>query len=277
MNSNPLKNQINWSVPRGPFRGLIITYNEDINLMEFQKIYNEITFQNQNFCFSHNDKHKHIIYYKYPYVVASIIEKYKTCKSFKMEIYQDNLTKFLCPDILFLKKLKMTAYLHHSIQQLEGQIIQEKKENVLIRFNSFHLAAIAQENLRITYNVKFAYKSEVPTIKNGKDQDQDQDQKKKDKKQIKKDIKDILDKFDSSQMQEVTRDVGEQELHIDVNKLLKKYKKYVEPQQKKKVTWNQTSSHKGSTKKCNEDCESVTSDTSISHYVTLLKEFQEDI
>lgn len=59
---------------RGPFRGILITFPENPDFKEFHKIYPSLTFEHPNFYCSKSDKHKYIIYYKYTYDIAILID-----------------------------------------------------------------------------------------------------------------------------------------------------------------------------------------------------------
>lgn len=145
---------------RGPFKGLIITFPRNYNFTDFNKLYPSLTFEHPNFYFSKFDKHKCIIYYKYSYDVATVLSKYENEKKWNFSIYYDELTKTLQPNVLYIIS-KNPKKLSTKIEQLNGSIIYKTSISHLIKFEDFKMAAIAHEELRKEFSVKFAYKSEV--------------------------------------------------------------------------------------------------------------------
>lgn len=143
---------------RGPFRGLIITFSKQTNFKEFYDIYPSISFEHPNFYFCKYDKFKCIVYYKYPYDVATLISKYETV--FKCSIYYDELTKTLQHDVLYVVTTNTNKLLEKT-KQLNGNILYKTQIGFQIKFEDFKMTAIAHEELRKEFSVKFAYKSEV--------------------------------------------------------------------------------------------------------------------
>lgn len=70
------------------------------------------------------------------------------------------MTRTLQTDTLYLTTNNIKLLLH-KIQQLKGRIIYRSKMGFQIKFENFKIAAIAHEELRKQYSVKFAYKSEI--------------------------------------------------------------------------------------------------------------------
>lgn len=77
-----------------------------------------------------------------------------------MSLYIDNLSKTLRPDILFILSDK-NPRVASIIQQLDGEVILSTKKGIQVQFKSFKQAAIAYEELRRDYVIKFAYKSVI--------------------------------------------------------------------------------------------------------------------
>lgn len=145
---------------KGPFRGLIINFERNTNFEEFKEVFAEITFQHPNHYFSEIDKRKAIIYYKNPYDVATTIDKYQNNGNFQISIFYDRFSRTLRPDVLYITaelKTNLTA----QINQLHGEIINKTRVGVQVQFDTFKAAAIAMEELRRKFSVKFAYKTDV--------------------------------------------------------------------------------------------------------------------
>lgn len=128
----------------GPFRGLIILF--------------ENTFQHPNHYYSEVEKRKVVIYYKNPYDVATIIEKHEHNTNFKISILNDKYSSTLSPDILYITS-KPNAKLIRQINQLNGRIIEKTRIGVLVQFQNFKSAAIAMEEMRRDFKIRFAYKT----------------------------------------------------------------------------------------------------------------------
>lgn len=186
---SPAKRLADTPAIRGPFRGLIITFvNSDYN--EFREIYPLLTFEHPNFYFCKSDKRKCIIYYKYPYDVATLISKFHNSTELHFSIYYDELTKTLQPDVLYVVTRDINKLLA-KVEQLNGQIIYKTKIGFQIQFEDFKMTAIAHEELRREFSVKFAYKSEVNKYSNPvKITKQDEE-----KHQLKSDIKLLIQKY----------------------------------------------------------------------------------
>lgn len=145
----------------GPFRGLILEYYDSIDFLEFNEIYADLTFKHPNFYRSESDKFKTIIYYKYPYDIATLIDKYQHNSNFKISIYNDKLSRALRPDILYIET-KNYEQLGGTIKNLQGTIIHKQLAGIQVKFESFKQSAFAYEEIRKTHSVKFTYKSLVP-------------------------------------------------------------------------------------------------------------------
>lgn len=146
----------------GPFRGLFIRFESSMGLGDFQGIFAEITFKHPNYLYCEFDKHKCLVFYKHPYDVATIMDKYKDNRSFHMSIYIDKLSKTLRPDILYILSAK-TIKISNVLQQLNGQVIQQTNKSIQVQFDTFKQAGIAYEEMRKDYVIKFAYKSGIYT------------------------------------------------------------------------------------------------------------------
>lgn len=182
--------QANTPAIRGPFRALIISFLENNDFTEFKEIYPSLTFEHPNFHFCKSDKHKCIIYYKYPYDVATLISKYQNKVDLRFSIYYDELTKTLQPDVLYVVT-KNTDYLLAKVEQLDGEIMYKTRIGFHIKFADFKTAAIAHEELRREFSAKFAYKSKVLKYSNPqKITKQDEE-----KYQLKNDIKLLIKKY----------------------------------------------------------------------------------
>lgn len=144
----------------GPFRGVILTFNHNMNFDEYKYIHSEMTLKNPNYYRSESDKTKCIIYYKYPYEAATVLKRFEHNTNFKISLYFDKLSRSLRPDILYIQS-KTTYDLMRLIVSLQGKIIYEQNTGIQAKFGNFKLAAFAYEELRKTHNVKFTYKSMV--------------------------------------------------------------------------------------------------------------------
>lgn len=146
---------------KGPFRGVIISFHQDTNFNNFKDDYFEMTFNHNNFYRTWSDKQKTIIYYKNPYDAATIISKFESNKNYHISLYYDQLSKTLHPEVLYITGT-ISYTLLPTIKQLQGRIITETKKGIQVKFKNCKNAAIAQEEIRKEFKVKFAYKSEIP-------------------------------------------------------------------------------------------------------------------
>lgn len=149
----------------GPFRGLIIKFRRNTNFENFQNILFNITFKHPNFYKSSRDKRKCIIYYKNPYDVALLLEKYRDNhnQDFSIYLWLDEISTTLRPDILYIAG-KLSSELKNTLQQLQGSVITTNQAGIQVKFENFKQAAIAHEEIRKDKIVKFAYKSKVSYI-----------------------------------------------------------------------------------------------------------------
>lgn len=148
---------------RGPFRGVLISLYNQTSLQEFQETYLKLTLEHPNYSHSEGDKHKVIIYYKYSYDAANILEAYGSDKNFHISLYNDKLSRTLHPEVLYIECTN-TRHLHIILVNLGGDIINQTRKGTQVQFKSFKKASIAHEELRTQFNTKFAYKSEVPIL-----------------------------------------------------------------------------------------------------------------
>lgn len=142
---------------RGPFRGVIISFKQETNFTEVKEIFAELTFHNPNHYCSELDKCKAIIYFKNPYDVAMVIDKHQSNVNFDITIFNDKLTRTLRHDVLHIKS-RPTNKLLKFLEQLNGEFLYNTRISMLVKFENFKQAAIASEELRKLYVVKFAYK-----------------------------------------------------------------------------------------------------------------------
>lgn len=145
----------------GPFRGILVKFNGNINFDEFKETYAELTFLHPNFYRSENYKRRSIIYYRYPYDAATMIQKYLHNPNFEISIYYDDISKTLRPDILYIET-KEFSKLNNMIKALQGTIIYQQQSGVQIKFKTFKQTSIAYEEMRKHFSVKFTYKTLVP-------------------------------------------------------------------------------------------------------------------
>lgn len=146
----------------GPFRAVIVKLTENTNFIRFQETLTSMTFTHPNFYRSFNDKHKCVIYYKHPYDVATVIEKYNNNEDFCVSLFEDEISKNLSPNTLYLS-CGMKADLAKIIKHLNGIVIRQGKMSMQVQFPDFKTTTIAQEELGRDVKAKFAYKSEIPT------------------------------------------------------------------------------------------------------------------
>lgn len=92
-----------------------------------------------------------------------MLDKFKNNQDFDIFLYHDSLSNSLCPDILYLAGQE-TPTLLRILHQLQGEIIKKTRIGIQIKFETFKNAAIAYEEIRKDYTVKFAYKSQVPYL-----------------------------------------------------------------------------------------------------------------
>lgn len=189
-NPGPTKKSADVPAIRGPFRGLVITFPKDKNLKEFIEIYSSITFEHPNFYYSKSDKYKCIIYYKYPYDVATLVSKYGSTTNLDFSIYYDELTKTLQPNVLYVVTKNVNMLLA-KVEQLRGTIIYKSRIGFQIKFEDFKAAAIAHEELRKDFTAKFAYRSEVNKYSNPRKITKTDEEK----YQLKSDIKLLIQKY----------------------------------------------------------------------------------
>lgn len=145
----------------GPFRGLIITTSKQNDLEPLKTIINQLTFDHPNYLFSNNDKNKCIIYYRNPYDVAAILDKYTTNDNYTIALYRDEISRSLHPRVLYITPTK-NAGITQLIQELGGNIVSQNKFSIQAQFATFLQTTIAHEELRKECPCKFAYRSEVP-------------------------------------------------------------------------------------------------------------------
>lgn len=146
---------------KGPFRAVIIKFNDTTNFLNFMQTYQKLTFQYHNFINSELDKTKCIIHYKHRYDVALMIENHRHNTSIDISILRDKLTKNLKENVLFIKT-DISIETLKMVKQFNGTIIQKQPHGVQAEFRNFKDAAIAFEEIRQYFPVKFAYKSLLP-------------------------------------------------------------------------------------------------------------------
>lgn len=146
--------------PKGPFRGLILTFFKNIDPQGYKDILSKITFEHPNYMYSENNKRRCIIYYNNSYDVATVLEAYRGDEHFNMSIFYDKMSKTLDPLVLYIKKpnIKVLRVIH----LLNGEIITKTNLGCQVKFENFKAAAFAHEELGRETSVKFAYISEVP-------------------------------------------------------------------------------------------------------------------
>lgn len=148
----------------GPFRGILLTFHKNTNFESLQESLVAMTFKHPNFFKSNSDKSKCIIYYKHPYDAATVIEKYCNNLNFSICIYEDEISKTLSPNILYIQS-SFNIGLSKLLSQLQGVIIYKGKDRIQVKFKNFKTAAIAQEEIGKEYKTKFCYISEVSDTK----------------------------------------------------------------------------------------------------------------
>lgn len=159
---------------RGPFRGVLISFHAATNFDSFEEAYGSMVLKHTNFYKAFCDKHKCIIYYKNAYDAATVISKYRATSNFYISLYYDQISRTLHPEVLYVAEA-LTTDLSRMIEQLKGEVVSQSKMGIQIYFGSFKSAAIAHEELRRQYHVKFAYKSEVPNLSKPKPKPQTSD------------------------------------------------------------------------------------------------------
>lgn len=185
----------------GPFRGILIEYNNNINFDEFKETYAELTFQHTNYYRSENYKNKSIVYYRYPYDAATMIVKHRNNPNFKISIYYDEISKTLRPDILYIET-KDFSKVNVMIEALQGTIIYQQQSGIQVQFEDFKQAAIAYEEIRKHFLVKFTYKALVP---------------KNDRQQNVIQVKESICEHEKSNIDQIS------ELKQDISTILQKY------------------------------------------------------
>lgn len=145
----------------GPFRGLIITTSRQNDLEPLKTLVNQLTFDHPNYLFSNNDKNKCIIYYRNPYDVATILDKYSSNSNYTVALYRDEISRSLHPRVLYITPTH-NAGITQFIQELGGNIVSQNKFSIQAQFATFLQTTIAHEELRKECPCKFAYRSEVP-------------------------------------------------------------------------------------------------------------------
>lgn len=156
-------NELSMPLVRGPFRGVLLTFHKDTDFKSFKDTYSKLTFNHNNFYKSISDRHKCIIYFKNPYDAATAIRAYKSDNNFSISLYQDQLSKTLHPEVLYIVG-NICQALSKTITLLRGKVLTQSKVGVQAKFEDFRAAAIAHEELRKNVQVKFAYRSEVPNL-----------------------------------------------------------------------------------------------------------------
>lgn len=146
----------------GPFRGLLVKFSANPNYEEFINTFGRITFDHPGYQSSKTDRKKCIIYYKHPYNVANLLTQYEDNKGFKMYLYKDEISRTLHPEVLYIRTNKIPT----RIEELGGQIIKQSRGSLQVKFEDFRTTAVAHEELRQNYEVKFSYRSEVPMFVN---------------------------------------------------------------------------------------------------------------
>lgn len=142
-------------VPRGPYRAIIMEPCDNSDLNAFQTLYFSLTFGHQNFSHCVSDKNKTIIYYKYAYDVANILDYHKFNQNVKLNLFEDQASKTIHPPLNTRNDARI------NLNHLNGKIIHESRLGIQARFQTFKQAALAQEELRAKFLTKFCYKSEV--------------------------------------------------------------------------------------------------------------------
>lgn len=142
----------------GPFRGLIIKFHKNITPNELKDLLINITVLNPGFQSIKMDKQKCTAYYRFPYNIAEIMERYKDSQDFTINIYQDRITKHLHPEVLYIKSKTIPNKLKH----LGGRILIKNKYSLQVKFDNFKLTASAYEELHTENEVRFAFKSKTP-------------------------------------------------------------------------------------------------------------------
>lgn len=157
---------------RGPFRAIFISFHNETKIQEFKNLFFKLTLEHPNYIHFEGDKHKIIIYYKYTYDVAYILEAHGSNKNVHIRLHFDKLSRFLHPEILCIQCVN-TRHLRIALVNLGGDIIHQTKKGTQVQFKNFKEAAIAHEELREQFSTKFAYKVEVPVLLSAKSAFQD--------------------------------------------------------------------------------------------------------
>lgn len=131
----------------GPFRGVILRFNKEMDTEEIEKTLLEITLKHPNYHHSKGDAHKHIIYYKYPYDAAIVLEKYSHNTNFGISIHMDKLSRPLVSTILYIES-KSTQQLIKSIASLKGKIIFRQLKGIQVQFENFKQTCIDRKTCK---------------------------------------------------------------------------------------------------------------------------------
>lgn len=149
-------------IPRGPFRAIMLEFSNSSSWKTFQPLYYTLTFGHPNFSHSLGDKNKIVIYYKYAYDVANILESHKFHQTVLFTLFEDQASKTLHPQVLYVEtSMKTRDIAKKLVHDLGGNIIHESRQGIQIKFRTFKLATVAQEELRLEFLTKFCYKTEV--------------------------------------------------------------------------------------------------------------------
>lgn len=145
----------------GPFRGVLLSLYDSADLHEFKSTYSRLTLEHPNYSHSEGDKRKIIIYYRYSYDAANVINAYSNDTNFDISIYYDTFSKTLHPEILYIEGVH-PQQLNTMVRNLGGKVIHKTRRGVQAKFENFREAAFAHEELRQLFQTKFAYKSDIP-------------------------------------------------------------------------------------------------------------------
>lgn len=154
---------------KGPFRGIIITFGSKLDILELQATLTELTLSHPNYNHSIGNKKNIVIYYKYPHDVALILESCKYAGNWNIEVYQDNLTRNLHPEILYVET-KFKTKLSQAVSGLNGKITGTTKNGFLVQFKSFKNTTIAHEELRKLFPTKFSHRNRTEESRESQNQ-----------------------------------------------------------------------------------------------------------
>lgn len=160
---NTLRKESKITQIKGPFRGIIIT-SKNKTSKDFFEILPQLTNHNHNLINYNGDMQKCIIYYKTPYDAAIVLEKLKNQPNITKSIFYDHVSKKLMEKTLYIE-VEVTIEILAIIKCLKGTISKKQISGVQVEFPSFRYAALAYEELKDEFKVKFAYKSLAPSTK----------------------------------------------------------------------------------------------------------------